>query len=144
MSKKSYKVDLKQLQKFRLEAVTGDHKMIIDQPAYAGGENAGPTPLEYLLTGLGACIMTMIQVGSRRKRVEIRSISMEVEGILDTDGLTGRNPDIRTGFEEIIIKVGLDADLSDEEKLELIKDAEAKCPASDNIANATPIKLKLA
>jgi uncharacterized OsmC-like protein len=88
--------------------------------------------------------MTMIQVGSRRKRVEIRSMSMEVEGIMDTDGLTGRNPDIRTGFEEIILRINLDADLSDEEKLELIKDAEAKCPASDNIAHTTPIKLQLA
>lgn len=144
MSKKSFKVDLKQLDKFKIEAVSGEHKMIIDQPANGGGENAGPSPLEYVLTGLGGCIITMMQVGARKRRIDMRSLSIEIEGVMDTDGLTGKNPDVRTGFEEIIIKVSLDADVSDEEKLEFIKEAEARCPASDNIANETPIRLQLA
>lgn len=144
MAKKSFKVDLSHLEKFKIEAKSGSHKMIIDQPANGGGEDAGPSPLEYVLTGLGGCVITMMQVASKRKRVEIKNLKVEVEGVLDTDGLTGKNPDVRTGFEEVILKVSFDADMTDEQKIEFIKEAEAKCPASDNLAHETPVRLILA
>ncbi len=143
MAQKSYKAQLKQLNKFKIEASAGTHKLIIDQPVSGGGENAGPSPLECVLSGLGACIMTMMQVASRKKRVEMRSLEIEMEGILDTDGITGRNPDIRVGFAEIIVRVKLDADMSDQEKLAFIKEAEDHCPASDNLAHGTQITIRL-
>ncbi|MFZ5952839.1 MAG: OsmC family protein [Candidatus Rifleibacteriota bacterium] len=144
MAQKSYKAQLKQLNKFKIEASVGSHKLIIDQPESGGGENAGPSPLEFILSGLGGCIVTMMQVASRKKRIEMRSLEVEVEGILDTDGITGKNPDVRTGFSEVIVKVKLDADLTEEEKLAFIKEAEERCPASDNIAHETKVTLKLA
>ena len=39
----------------RFEAVTRGHRVISDQPAVNGGEDAGMTPPELLLSSLGTC-----------------------------------------------------------------------------------------
>ena len=39
----------------KTETVIRGHRIVADQPATAGGEDAGPTPSELLLAALGAC-----------------------------------------------------------------------------------------
>ena len=34
---------------------TGDHALVADEPAHAGGADAGPSPFGLVLSGLGAC-----------------------------------------------------------------------------------------
>lgn len=143
MAKKNVKVNLELLENFKIESAAGNHKMIVDQPANGGGSDAGPNPLEYFLTGLGACMLTMGRMAAKRRRIELRSFSIEIDGVLDLDGLMGKDPSKRTGFEDIQIKAFIDADISDEEKMAFLEEIEKSCPAADNVMNQSKISLKL-
>ncbi len=143
MAKKSVKVNLDLLEKFKIEAVAGNHKVIVDQPANAGGEDAGPNPLEYFLFGLGACILTIGRMAAKQKRIELKSFSVELEGVLDLDGLMGKDSSKRPGFEEIKVHAKLDADISDEEKMAFLEEVEKRCPVADNIMQPSKITLHL-
>lgn len=144
MAKKNVKVNLNLVKNFQIEAAAGNHKVFIDQPIPAGGSDSGPNPLEYFLTGLGACLISIAIMAARKKRIVLKAMSVEVDGLLDLDGLMGIDPSKRSGFEEIVLNVKLDADISDEEKMAFLEEVEKRCPVADNIMGQSKISLKLA
>ena len=40
---------------FQQQVTAGKHNFVADEPASAGGGDAGPDPYDYLLTALGVC-----------------------------------------------------------------------------------------
>jgi len=144
MPRKSVVVESRLSEKFVIESEIRGHKLVIDQPATAGGGDAGPTPLELLFASLAGCIGTIARLVAMQKRIELRGMHIRVEGPLDTDGLLGKPIEDRVGFEAITITVDIDADLSDEEKDRFIHEVDARCPVSENLLNATPVNVKLA
>ena len=40
--------------RFTQEIVAGTHRLLADEPRAAGGEDAGPSPYDFLLAALGA------------------------------------------------------------------------------------------
>lgn len=46
MAMKTVKIESVLCEKFRIENHAGGHNVIVDQPAAAGGTDAGPTPLD--------------------------------------------------------------------------------------------------
>jgi uncharacterized OsmC-like protein len=143
LAKKFVKVNMNLQEKFRIEGVSGNHKVIVDQPKSGGGEDAGPAPLEYFLFGLGGCMLALGQIQLRRRRIKAREFSLTIEGQLDIDGLMGRDPDKRSGFEIIKVKARLDADIDEKEKMEILEEVEKRCPVADNVINKSIIELEL-
>ena len=47
-------VHVRSLGTLRHEVRVGPHRLVADEPAAAGGEDAGPTPVELLLAALGS------------------------------------------------------------------------------------------
>lgn len=144
MAQKSVVVESKLGDKFLIESDIRGHKVVIDQPANAGGTDTGPTPLELMLASLAGCIGTIGRIVAMQKRIELRGMEIKVEGPLDVDGLLGKPIDGRVGFEGFTITVDVDADMTDEEKNTFIHEVDARCPVSENLLNATPITVKLA
>ena len=144
MPKKTVVIESKLNEKFVIESDVRGHKVVIDQPANAGGTDTGPTPLELMFVSLAGCIGTIGRIVAMQKRITLRGMDVKVEGELDTDGLLGKPIDGRVGFEGITISVDVDADLTDAEKEAFIHEVDARCPVSENMLNATPITVKLA
>lgn len=142
MAKKSVVVEAKLTDKFLIESDIRGHKVVIDQPANAGGGDTGPTPLELVFASLAGCIGTIGRIVAMQQRIELRGLEIKVEGELDTDGLLGKPIDGRVGFEGITITVGVDADMSQEEKEAFLREVDRRCPVSENLLNATPITVK--
>ena len=40
----------------RYEIATGEHRVLVDQPVEAGGEDLAPTPTELFVAALGSCV----------------------------------------------------------------------------------------
>lgn len=144
MSMKTVAVESKLGEKFVIETNIRGHQVVIDQPANAAGTDAGPTPLELVLVSLAGCIGTIGRIIAMQKRIALRGMTIKVEGELDTDGLLGKPIEGRIGFEGMAITVDLDADMTDEEKEAFIHEVDRRCPVSENLLNATPIRVKLA
>jgi uncharacterized OsmC-like protein len=106
-----------------------------------GGDDAGPTPLEYFFLSLAGCIATIGRIAAKQKRINLRSMDVKVAGELNVEGLMGRNPDGHSGFDGITVTVKMDADLTREEKEAFLAEVDRRCPVSDNIHHPTRIIL---
>lgn len=125
--------------RFKIESRIGNHTLVVDQPKTGGGEDAGPTPLEYFFLSLAGCIGTIGRIAAKQKRINLRGMDVKVSGELNVEGLMGRNPGQPSGFGGITVTVKIDADMTKEEKEAFLHEVDLRCPVSDNIHNATPM-----
>ncbi len=74
-------VKVKWLNHLKLEATTQNgHSLILDTSKENGGLDSGPRPMELLLTGLGGCMMMdMVSILTKR-RLELKSMDMDITG----------------------------------------------------------------
>ncbi|HEV7918009.1 MAG TPA: OsmC family protein [Solirubrobacterales bacterium] len=59
--------------------VTGDHRIITDEPVDLGGTNAGPSPLELLAASLASCTATTIEMYANHKEWDLGEVKVKVE-----------------------------------------------------------------
>ena len=143
MPAKRVQIQLEQGVAFKAECRAGNHTIVIDQPVAAGGSDAGPTPLDYQLIALAGCIAAIGRIIANQRRLAIRAFRVSVTADLNTDGLLGKTTPERVGFSSIAAAVQIDADLTREEKLALLREIDECCPISDNLKNATPVQITL-
>ncbi|HXH38783.1 MAG TPA: OsmC family protein [Thermoanaerobaculia bacterium] len=63
----------------RNEIEAGPHRMIADEPASAGGTEAGPTPYDFLAAGLGACTSMTMRVVASREKIPLEGVEIRIE-----------------------------------------------------------------
>ena len=75
------KINMKHLDKMTIEAEDSlGHKIRFDTSSANGGDDSAPTPMEMVLSSLGACsYMDMISI-LRKKRKTIDGFEIEIEG----------------------------------------------------------------
>lgn len=130
-------------EKFRIEGQMGKHSAVVDQPKEAFGDDAGATPLQYILFSMAACQATLARIIAMQKRIDLRKYEVSVEGELDTDVLLGKSDAARCGFQKIHVRIEMDADMSEDEKNAFIHEVDKRCPVSENLLNSTPIEISL-
>ena len=140
---KKYSVSAKGLKGFVIETISGNHKVVVDQPQMMGGEDEGPSPVDFILIAWVSCLATVAKIIARQEQIDLKNIEVMAEGELDLDVLRGMNMDDRSGFEKVDINIKLDADLTQDKKKEFIKEIERRCPVTDNISNKTSFKINL-
>ena len=141
---KTVKVSSRILKGFHIESSTPGFSLYTDHPLAAGGTNAGPTPLQYLMVSLTGCILSIGRIVANQKRINLRGMSAESEGDIDVDFLMGRTDEGGAGFSDIRVKVSVDADMSADEKRAFLDEVDRRCPVSRNLAGPTRLKIELA
>jgi len=121
-----------------VEAEARSHKVIIDEPESLGGSDKGMSPVELLLSALGACQSIVARTYAKKFDIALQNFWVEVEGDIDIDGFLGKS-DVRPGFQTIRYTFHIET-TAPEEKIEEYKEyIEAHCPVGDTIAN--PVNL---
>jgi len=136
------KVNAKMGSGFRTE-IGCSHPFVIDQPKAGGGNDEGPNPLEVFLSALPACICAIGRIIAMQRKIELRSIEVEVEGDIDKAFLLGQTKKGRAGFTEIRSFVKIDADMTDDEKNAYLHEIEERCPIADNMAQTSVLKAEV-
>lgn len=129
---------------FAVTAQLGEHQVIIDQPVAARGTGLGPTPLELFLFSIAGCIGTIARIAAMQRKLELRQMTISVEGDYNPAGLLGKPSEDRTGFQQIRIQAQIDADMTDAEKKAFLDDVCHRCPLHDNTRLETNVVHHLA
>lgn len=126
---------------FLIETRIRDHLVLVDQGRAGGGEDRGPSPLEYQLVALAGCIGSIARIVAHQRRLALRGMDIHVSGQLDPAVLLGKHRDGRAGFHGFTVTVTVDADLTQAEKEDFLHEVDRRCPISDNLLSATPVEL---
>ncbi len=102
--------------KFQQSVKAGSHTLTGDEPTEVGGDDAGPTPHDFLLTALGTCTSMTVRMYAERKGWKVDQVHVH---------LTLEKPE--GGGTVIRRTVTLRGDLDDEKRARLLEIA-AKCP----------------
>jgi uncharacterized OsmC-like protein/fermentation-respiration switch protein FrsA (DUF1100 family) len=62
--------------KFQQTVSAGPHRLLADEPVAAGGEDTGPNPYDFLLTGLGACTSMTMRLYADHKSFPVDRITV--------------------------------------------------------------------
>ncbi|MBN2143440.1 MAG: OsmC family protein [Candidatus Aureabacteria bacterium] len=143
MSSKIIQVETSIKERYLVKGKARKHEVWIDQPENGGGQDKGPTPIEYFLLGLSGCLLAIARILAKQKRIQLRGMDIRVEGDLDSDFLLGKSTQGRAGLTEIRLTAKMDADLTPEQKEDFLNEMDRRCPVTENVRNATPIRLKL-
>lgn len=122
-----------------IEIMCGEHKVYMDQPKNAGGNDLGPAPPELILASYAGCVGSIGRIIAYQEKITLRGMTFEVEADYDPDLLMGRKTTARAGFQEMRLKVKIDADLDDEAKQVFLDKIEERCPVGDNLINSTKL-----
>jgi uncharacterized OsmC-like protein len=141
---KTVSIEAKLGEKFKVEVKAGNHTLYVDQPQAGGGADEGPNPIEYLFTSLAGCIATAARIIAIQKRIKLNGMDMKIEGVFDTEIILGKSKENRPGVTGINVTLNIDSDMTKEEKKAFVEEIESRCPVSDNIENATPVKVEVA
>ncbi|MEA1883860.1 MAG: OsmC family protein [Thermotogota bacterium] len=117
--------------------------MIVDEPANLGGTDDGANPVEYVLAALAGCLNVVGNMVAKEMGFEIKALSFDVEGELNPAGFMGKDKNVRSGYQEIIVKANVESDADEETLNKWLEVVESRCPVSDNLANATSVKIRL-
>ena len=105
------------------------------------GHGHGPTPHEYVLHALAACLTLGIATTAAARKIELTRIESIVEGDLDVRGILGVAPEVRNGFSEIRARFIVEGD-ADDGALDALVDASCQRSATyEMLVNPTPVQV---
>lgn len=109
----------------------------LDEPERLGGAGSAPSPLDYLLTAVGGCLVSSLTLCLRKKRVEA--------GLgADVTGTVGRDGDGMLRVEQIDVTVRVACPEVDWRKVEGCFGLFKKyCIVSASVARGIPIDTRL-
>jgi len=112
----------------------------IDEPKSFHGDNSGPSPIEYLLIGIGGCISSSFVYYLQKNDIEVKELDVVVDGILKH---TEPKMNLKLAEIELELFVSFKNEHSDE-KIDLSFTAfKDYCPISDLIINDVSLKVKI-
>ena len=111
-----------------------------DEPWQRMGNNHGPNPQELPLSGLGACMMVASVAGATAEDVQIESLRLILDAMLDLRGFPGIGSNLPVGFPEIRYTLQVTADTPSEQLDALGAKVVTHSPNAQTILN--PVALK--
>ena len=111
-----------------------------DHPAVLVGEDNGPTPVEYVLHALAACLTAGIANIAAARRVNLTEVSSTVEGDIDLLGILGLSDEVRNGYQQLRVSFVLRGD--DPDKLrEVVEQSRQRSAVFDVVTNGVPVSI---
>jgi len=114
------------------------------EPPVLLGANEGANPVEFLLHALAGCVTTTTVLHAAARGIQIESLSTELVGTIDVQGLLGLDDSVPVGYKQVDIKMDIKADCSDEELDDLLAFAKDHSPVCNTICRPVPVTVKRA
>lgn len=109
------------------------------EPPVLLGNNEGANPVEFLLHALAGCVTTTFVLHAMARGITIRKLSTELEGNIDLQGLLALDETVPAGYEQINIRMHVEADCSDKELDDLLAFARQHSPVCNTVCRPVPV-----
>ena len=95
--------------------------------------------MEFLLHAVAGCVTTTLVLHAAARGIRIESVSTEMEGDIDLQGLLGLDESVSPGYEQIRMKMDIEADCSDEELDDLLVFVREHSPTCQTVCRPVPV-----
>jgi uncharacterized OsmC-like protein len=111
-----------------------------DHPAVLVGQDVAPTPVEYLLHAIAACLTAGVANVAAARGVELTKVSSTVEGDINLLGILGLSDgSVRNGYQQIKVTFHIQGDADDETLRGLVEQSRRRSAVYDALVNPTPV-----
>ena len=112
-----------------------------DHPAVLVGQNNGPTPVEFLLPAIAACLTAGLANIAAARGITLRRVRSTVEGDIDLLGILGLSESVRNGYRRIRVHFDVEGDATPEELRALVEQSRRRSAVYDVLTNGTDVQI---
>ncbi len=118
---------------------TGPFIYDADHPTVLVGGGNAPTPVEFLLHAIAACLTAGLVNVAAARGVTLHRVESTVEGDIDLLGILGLSDQVRNGYRRIRVSFVVDGDASDAELTALLTQSRRRSAVYDVLTNGTDV-----
>jgi len=113
-----------------------------DHPAVLVGNDNAPTPVEYVLHALAACLTAGLANIAAARGINLTEVESTVEGDIDLMGILGLSDQVRNGYQQIAVRFKVRGD--DPEKLrQVVEQSRQRSAVFDIVTNGVPVSIEV-
>lgn len=129
--------------RFTQQIKVGEHILTGDEPVANGGNDAGPSPYDFLLAALGTCTSMTLRMYADLKKIPLKKVTVKLnhEKIYAKDCADCENNNSK--IDHINRQIELEGDLTAEQRDKLLEIAN-KCPVHRTLTSKILITTVLA
>ena len=125
---------LQEMQHKHVTTVDADH------PAVLVGDDNAPSPVEYLLHAIAACLTAGVANIAAARGVNLTEVTSTVEGDINLLGILGLSDgSVRNGYEQIKVSFHIDGDADEDTLRGLVEQSRRRSAVYDVLTNPTPV-----
>ena len=110
-----------------------------DHPVVLTGNGNGPTPVEFLLHAIAACLTSGLANIAAARGVNLTRVESTVEGDIDLLGILGLDAEVRNGYRQIRVSFVIEGDGTPEELAALVEQSRRRSAVYDVLTNGTDV-----
>lgn len=107
------------------------------------GTDKGPTPVEFLLHALAACLTAGLANIAAARGIDLEEVESTVEGDIDLLGILGLSKEVRNGYQGIRVNFRIKGNASPEELESLIMRSRDRSAVYDVLTNGVPVDISV-
>lgn len=113
-----------------------------DHPAVLVGKDNGPTPVEFVLHALAACLTAGIANIASARKVTLTEVRSTVTGDIDLNGILGLQ-DVRNGYRQVSVSFVIKGDAPEQVLREIVEQSRQRSAVFDVITNGVPVDIEV-
>jgi uncharacterized OsmC-like protein len=120
---------------FRTDLDVRDFRFVTAEPEKIGGNNEGPTPMEYVLGALNGCLGVVVELVAKEQGIPLHDLKISSTGLVDQRGMFG-TADVSPQFQCVDVAVWLATSAPSAKLATLQQQALKRCPVYNLIRDS--------
>jgi uncharacterized OsmC-like protein len=112
-----------------------------DHPAVLVGSGTAPTPAEFLLHAIAACLTSGLANIAAARGITLTRVESTVTGDIDLNGILGLSDEVRNGYEAIRVSFDIEGDATPDQLRALVEQSRARSAVYDVLTNGVPVNV---
>jgi len=114
-----------------------------DHPKVLVGRDQAPTPVEFLLHALTACLTAGIGNIAAARGVTLSEVESRIEGDIDLRGILGLSDQVRNGYQQLRVDFTIKGDAAPEVLEKIVEQSRKRSAVYDVLTKGVPVTISV-